>query len=408
MSLTLLLDLDDTLLVNDINRFLPAYLQAYARFVAPIIPPEQFIQALLAGTDHMVRNRRPDCTLREVFEETFFPATGLVPAEFQHFADRFYAEIFPSLRSLTSPNEATRQVVEQAVERGYDLAIATDPLFPLTAINQRLAWAGLPVDKYPFKLIPSYESVHFSKSEPAYYAELLAGMGWPDGPVVMVGDNYKRDIASARKMGLATYWITANGQTPEITAATAYGELDGLLGWIDTSPLTNLQPNITAPEAMLAILRATPAALDSLCRDLPPAAWNQHPREEEWCLNEIICHLRDVEAQVNLPRLETLLEEANPFMPGMDTDAWAAERNYHDQHGADALWRFTYSRLEMLDLLENLPSEAWSRLARHAIFGPTTLVELVGIITSHDRLHLRQVMQTLAIIQPANRSPDIH
>ena len=54
MSLTLLLDLDNTLLKNDIEAFLPQYLGAFARQVAEQIDPDRFIQALHAGTQAMV------------------------------------------------------------------------------------------------------------------------------------------------------------------------------------------------------------------------------------------------------------------------------------------------------------------------------------------------------------------
>jgi FMN phosphatase YigB (HAD superfamily) len=401
VNLTLLLDLDDTLLVNDIRKFLPAYLKAFAAFTEDEVPPEQFVQALLAGTERMLTNRRPDCTLRDIFDETFFPATRLDRSSFEPLAERFYREIFPSLRSLTQPDPDARPLVEQALERGYQLAIATDPLFPRSAIEQRLAWAGLPADKYPFKLIPSYQSMHFSKSEAAYYAEILADMGWPNGPVVMVGDSYERDITPAQRMGLPVFWI--NGRGGEIVNGgqpVGSGKLGEVLEWIDSLPASSLTPDFSSPSAMLAILRATPAALDSLCRDLPLSVWNLHPDENEWCLNEIICHLRDVESQVNLPRLKKVLQEVNPFMPGMDTDAWALERNYHDQDGLQALWSFTAARIEMLENLESLPQEAWQRVARHAIFGPTSLEELVGFTTSHDRLHLQQVQHTLATVRP--------
>jgi FMN phosphatase YigB (HAD superfamily) len=401
VNLTLLLDLDDTLLVNDIREFLPAYLKAFSAYAADLVPPEQFVRALLAGTERMAANRRPDCTLREIFDETFFPATRLDRSNFESLAERFYREIFPSLRSLTRPEPAARSLVEQALDRGYELAIATDPLFPLSAIEQRLAWAGLPADVYPFKLIPSYQSMHFSKSETAYFAEILAGMGWPDGPVVMVGDSFERDIIPAQRMGLPAFWINGRAENDHGgNQPSGSGQLGEVLEWIDSMPVSRLTPNFSSPSAILAILRATPAALDSLCRDLPLSAWNQHPEEGEWCLTEIICHLRDVESQVNLPRLKKVLQEVNPFMPGMDTDIWALERNYHDQDGLQALWSFTAARLEVLENLESLPQEAWQRVARHAIFGPTSLEELVGFTTSHDRLHLQQVQRTLAAARP--------
>ena len=77
MDLTLLLDLDNTLLKNDIDLFLPQYLQAFSRQVAGQVDADQFLRSLLAGTQAMVKNRRPDRTLREAFETVFFPLLGM-------------------------------------------------------------------------------------------------------------------------------------------------------------------------------------------------------------------------------------------------------------------------------------------------------------------------------------------
>ena len=39
-------------------------------------------------------------------------------------------------------------------------------------------------------------------------------------------------------------------------------------------------------------------------------------------MTEIICHLRDVEREVNLPRIRRVLAEQNPFLVGEVTDVW--------------------------------------------------------------------------------------
>jgi hypothetical protein len=51
--------------------------------------------------------------------------------------------------------------------------------------------------------------------------------------------------------------------------------------------------------------------------------------------------------------------------------------------------------MEQLALLEGLKAEEWSLSARHAIFGPTQLHELVNITAGHDRLHIRQVYRAM-------------
>jgi hypothetical protein len=102
-----------------------------------------------------------------------------------------------------------------------------------------------------------------------------------------------------------------------------------------------------------------------------------------------------VEQEVNLQRLQKLSQDQHPFIPGIDTDAWAEQRNYASQDGPQALSDFFTARKASLQLLERLDAHGWQSQARHAIFGPTTLRELVSFIASHDRLHLRQIFATL-------------
>ena len=138
MSLTILLDLDDTLLGNSMDTFLPAYMQALGEYLAPYAPPEKMIPALLAATRAMVANTRPDCTLLEIFNASFFSALGLQPEELGDVIDNFYQEVFLDLKDLTRQLPQAVEFVEQALARGYRLAIATSPLFPRAAIQQRL------------------------------------------------------------------------------------------------------------------------------------------------------------------------------------------------------------------------------------------------------------------------------
>ena len=70
------------------------------------------------------------------------------------------------------------------------------------------------------------------------------------------------------------------------------------------------------------------------------------------------------------------------------------ERKCAEQDGPQALVEFIAARKEVLALLGGLADE-WARPARHAIFGPTTLQELVGFMAGHDRAHVQQVWKTL-------------
>ncbi len=396
MTLTLLLDLDDTLLGNQMETFLPAYLQALSGYLSGTVEPGRMVAALLAATGRMVENQDPGCTLEEVFDEAFYPAIGFEKQDIRPIIDAFYKQKYPSLRPITQFRPEAVELVDAALMRGYQIAIATNPLFPRSAIMQRVKWAGFDPQNYSFKLVSSCENFHFSKPRPAYFAEVLASLGCPEGPVLIVGDDVERDIKPAHQLGIKSFWI-ANQADPAqaIRTSTGHGSLADLLPWLDEQPAGALQPDSSTPDALLATLTASPAVLDSLCRDLSPDTWRSRPSADQWNLTEIFCHLRDVEREVNLSRIKLVLRETNPFIPGMDTDPWAEQRQYIHQDGGRAFHSFLSARRELLGLLKNIPLEAWDRKARHAILGPTDLTELVGIIAEHDRLHIRQVQADL-------------
>jgi FMN phosphatase YigB (HAD superfamily) len=364
--------------------------------MSSVAEPELLIKTLLSATRHMIEDPSPSLTLEAKFNEAFYPLLGVVRRDVQGFIDTFYQKDFPLLQGLTKKRPDAVRVVDQVIKRGDQAAVATNPLFPLTAILQRLDWAGLPADQVPFVMIPSYETFHFAKPNPAYFAEFMAQLGWPKTPVVMVGNDVESDIGAARQLGLPVFWMTNNGTSSWNGQGTIppHGGFSDLIPWMDETQPEPLQTNFTTRNALLAVLRSTPAALDTLCRRFTTEL-EARPAQGEWSPGEVLCHLRDVDMDVNLVRLRKVLSEHNPFLPGQETDPWADERQYCLQDGLQALNDFTQARLELLHLLENLPSEDWDRPARHAIFGPTHLRELVNIIAGHDILHVQQVYKAL-------------
>lgn len=389
MTLTLLLDLDDTLLQNDMGTFIPAYLQALSKCLAEKVSPDHFVKQLMRATQIMVANDRPDRTLKEVFDQTFYPALGLEESQVHHEIEDFYQNHFTQLQGLTRPMPGAVELLNEALMRNYDLILATNPLFPLLANLHRLKWAGLG-DTIPlFRIIASYETFHFAKPNPAFFTELLAQDGWREQGALMVGNDLEMDILPARKIGIQTFLVSPLSK-PSISVS---GDLNGVMAWIDQTPAEETMPDFSSPEAILAILKSTAAVLPGLCKKMPSDQWSTRFSENEWCQTEILCHLRDVEVEVNLPRLRKAIETSNPFIAGVDTDPWAEQRNYRQQSGEQALREFLQARLELICTLRELSPETWARKVLHAIFGPTSLQELSGIIAAHDRIHIRQLVQ---------------
>jgi FMN phosphatase YigB (HAD superfamily) len=394
MPITLLLDLDDTLLNTNMDVFAPAYFQALSEALADLVPPEVMLPALMEGTKAMLANLDPAKTLLEVFYAHFFPKFNVDRTILQERINQFYDEEFPKLGSLTTPIPEAVRLVEWAFEQGHRVVIATNPIFPLKAIEHRLRWADLPPEEYPFALVTSGENMHFVKETVAYYPEVLAQLGWPQDPAVMVGDDIKREVKPTQAAGFPVYYVQTTDDIPAEAAVVPHGPLEAFKGWLEKADPNALKVLFDSSRALLATLRSTPAALATLMSSLPSQTWTRPPAPGEWCLTEIICHLRDVEREVNLPRIRKVLGAQNPFLVGEVTDVWAKERQYAHQDGRQALTDFTAARKENLRLLDDLGAE-WTRPARHAIFGPTTLQELVGFTAGHDRAHVQQVWKTM-------------
>jgi FMN phosphatase YigB (HAD superfamily) len=378
MTFTLLLDLDDTLLETNLNDFISGYFRALAGHLQAHVSPNILLPALIAGTQKMMENQDPLRTLEEVFDATFYPAIGVPRADIYPELVHFYQEIFPTLQPLTRTRPEARALVDWALERGYRVEIATAPLFPLVATEHRLRWAGLPHEDYPFAFVPSFETFHFTKPQPAFFAELRYRLLDLNAHLLMAGDDEKMDILAGTDAGLPVFHVRSAADLNEIRTQ------------IETRGTEAFVADFSKPSALIHTLHATPALCDTFARSLDPLAWTTRPSADTWSLTEIFCHLRDVEREVNLPRVQAVLGEHDAFLSGQNTDPWADERAYNEQDGRLALREFAATRLQLLNLLRTLTPADWEKPARHAIFGPTTLCELVSFMAEHDRTHLEQ------------------
>jgi FMN phosphatase YigB (HAD superfamily) len=389
MPITLLLDLDDTLLETNVDAFLPAYYGALAEDLCDLVPQEAILAALRAGVQRMMLSHDAAHTLQQVFEAEFFPRLVKDADPLRARILQFYREVFPSLRRTTHQREGARELVDWAVSAGHHIALATDPVFPMAATAERVRWAGL--DPARFDLISAYESFHFTKTHPAYFAEVLGRLGWPDEPVIMAGNDVDRDLGAAGKLGLTTFLVdmSSNG------ANQRSGNLTQLREWIQENESSLRPPAFETPEAVLAVLEATPAAMQGLTTGLSAAAWAHEASPDDWAMVELVCHLRDTDLEVHSPQITELLEAPVPFVARPDAAVWAKQRRYLSEDGARALDEFASARAASVDRLRNAPAEAWSKRARHAIFGPSSFLEVIGFMAEHDRLHLRQAVRTL-------------
>ena len=149
MSLTLLFDLDDTLLDTNLDAFVPAYFQALGTHLADRARPDVMARALVIGMNSMNHSDDFTRTLMEVFDADFYPKLGLQKEDLVETLDDFYDNKFSSLESHTQRRTDAASLIQWALSKGYRVAIATDPLFPRKATYHRVRWAGIPAKAAP-------------------------------------------------------------------------------------------------------------------------------------------------------------------------------------------------------------------------------------------------------------------
>jgi hypothetical protein len=138
-----------------------------------------------------------------------------------------------------------------------------------------------------------------------------------------------------------------------------------------------------------------PAALEALLGGLDAPGWRTRPLPAEWAPVEIVCHLRDEEAEDFGARVRVIVEGGARFAP-IDPEAWAVERRYLEADGPSALAAFRERRATSLAFLAGVAPKRLAGHADHAGPGRLTGLDLVAAWVAHDRLHLAQLAATLA------------
>ena len=201
---TVLFDLDGTLLRLDVDEFLRHYMGRVGAYFSHVAPPEKLIRAIWTSTNAMIANLDSGVTNREAFAASFEPLVGRSWQEmWPEFLD-FYSKEFPKLRSLSKEDGVTSQMLSRCLDSGWDVVLATNPIFPEIAITERLRWCN--AHDIPWRFITHIDNMHFCKPNLQYYQEIVRLCGLDPYRCVMVGNDVQEDMV-AQSLGMKTYLV---------------------------------------------------------------------------------------------------------------------------------------------------------------------------------------------------------
>ncbi|MFN2483677.1 MAG: DinB family protein [Candidatus Limnocylindria bacterium] len=146
---------------------------------------------------------------------------------------------------------------------------------------------------------------------------------------------------------------------------------------------------------ILKALRAAPMVLRALCRGLTEADAGRRPAEGEWAVVEVVAHLADSDERAR-ERVQRMLEEDDPHLPGYDQDELARTGRYIERDLAAELDRFQRVRSEHVALLASLDDAGWRRTGRHGEQGPMTVELYESHGAGEDADHMAQIARLIS------------
>ena len=198
-------DLDGTLLPMDQDVFVQSYFSKLAQKLAPRgYESKLLIRSIWTGVAAMVANDGSK-TNEAAFWDKFAEIYGQSARGDEPLFREFYANEFNQAKEVCGFEPMAAGIVRALKEKGYRVVLATNPIFPAIATENRTRWAGLAPEDFGY--CTTYENSSYSKPNPDYYRELLGKLSLRPEEVLMVGNDVAEDMIAAT-LGMRVFLLT--------------------------------------------------------------------------------------------------------------------------------------------------------------------------------------------------------
>lgn len=206
MKKLIMTDLDCTLLPMDQDAYINKYVNEIAKlFYEHGFDGKEIAKATMKASYAMMKNDGKK-TNKEAFEEAF---KALVIDNAEKALEIFpevYGDRYNCIKEVTSVNPDAKEIVSLMREKAEFIVVATQPMFPLEAVQKRLSWTNLEISL--FDDITVYDTSTFSKPSCGYYEEIMKKFGAKPENTVMLGNDVNEDILPCEKLGVETFLLT--------------------------------------------------------------------------------------------------------------------------------------------------------------------------------------------------------
>lgn len=147
----------------------------------------------------------------DVFWESFEKVSGYTKEEIEPVITVYYQTDFTHIGDNYVPDQDMRDAVHLLQEKGFELIVATTPVIPLIANQERVRWSGL--SDIAWKDITSFEAYNYSKPNVKYFQQICDKHGLNPAECLMIGDSIVKDYP-ATELGME-FFLLLNEESPE-------------------------------------------------------------------------------------------------------------------------------------------------------------------------------------------------
>lgn len=213
---TVLFDMDGTLLNMGESTFEKEYLKRMVLFLEQRYPGKgkELVKAVGYGAEVMKASDGTRTNL-EVFWEAFEKASGKTRDEIEPVITQYYQTDFTHIGDHYVPDGDMQEAVRLLAQKGCQLLVATTPVIPRIANEERVRWTGL--SDISWLDITSFETYNYSKPDMRYYQQICDKYALDPAACMMVGDSLVKDYP-ATELGM-DFYLLLNEDSPDAEQA---------------------------------------------------------------------------------------------------------------------------------------------------------------------------------------------
>ncbi|MDO4747640.1 MAG: HAD family hydrolase [Eubacteriales bacterium] len=205
MKKLIMTDLDCTLLPMDQDLYIKMYVNEVAKLFCELGFDGKAIAKATMQASFMMATNDGTKTNEVAFNQAFSKIIGEKASELLDIFPQVYADRYEVIRESTTPNPYIKEIVGLMKEKAEHVVIATQPMFPIEAVERRLSWIGLSADMFDF--VTTFDKCSYCKPNPMFYKEIMDRYGASAEDTVMFGNDVNEDILPCTEINVESFLV---------------------------------------------------------------------------------------------------------------------------------------------------------------------------------------------------------